>query len=117
MAVRAARREQANPLPGRLVDKFSRIAWLVAHAQGIGIDDVRDPPPFSPPATRGRMMAIAIAAQILKPDPAALARYFGDSVEAMRMACAHAAARAQDDRDFRVTMDLLRSSCAAALRM
>jgi hypothetical protein len=104
-----------DALPAQLADRLARIAWLAARSHGVRLDDVLDPPPFTPKATRARMMAIAIAAGLVRCDAAVLGRYFGDCADAIAMACAHAVARAEYEPEFRTTMNFLKSSCAAVL--
>src|SRR6516225_9256103 len=102
-----------DPLPAQLADRLARIAWLAARSHGVRLDDVLDPPPFTPKARRARMMAIAISAGLLRCDPAVLGLYFWDCVDAIAMACAHADARVEYEPEFRTALDFLKSACTS----
>ena len=99
----------------RLQQRIGRIAWLTANAYGVAPAELRSKPRFKPNATLARMVAVAVARDVLLAPLPALAAFFGEDEAVMAAAANRTAERCAHDADFRTTVDFLKQSCEAAL--
>ncbi len=105
---------QALPAPAD-TDRIGRIAFLAAHAWGLTLSDIRSRPRFHPEATLARMVAIALARDLLAAPLASLAAFFEEDEAAIAAACNRIAERAARSPSFATTLMFLKSGGAAIL--
>ncbi len=104
-----------HPRPALDVDRIGRIAFLAAHAYGLSLKDIRVRPRFHPEAMLARMVAIALARDVLATPLAALADFFGEDEAAMAAACNRVAERAARTQSFATTLMFLKSGASSML--
>jgi chromosomal replication initiation ATPase DnaA len=96
-------------------DRIGRLAFLAAHAYGLTLADIRNRPRFHPEATLARMVAIALARDLLAASLTNLVAFFGEDEMAMAAACNRVAERAERAPAFATTLMFLKSGGAAIL--
>ena len=106
---------QEDPHPAPDFDRVGRIAFLAAHAYGLTLKDIRTRPRFHPEATLARMVAIALARDLLATPLAALAEFFSEDEAAMAAACNRVAERAARTPAFATTLMFLKSGAISIL--